>query len=192
MALKTRLIRLLSAPRLREIDRFMGASGSGAAETAPPAAGPGRSDAFRHGARLSRDPDRGAIRLAGTGNRLRRFHAVHRADAPGRSGRLLARRGPLVRQIVGTTSAKSKFIPVSREGLRGCHMRGPARHRLPDQLAMARHGRILGQNADARRQPASRNDRRPRSGRRPGRPFWIENTAPAAGPGCAFRSPRRR
>ena len=44
---------------------------------------------------------------------------------------------------------------------------GPARHRLPDQLAMARHGRILGQNADARRQPASRNDRRPRSGRRP-------------------------
>lgn len=125
MALKTRLIRLLSAPRLREIDRFM------------------EHPAQVQQRQLRRLLDRAAPTLFGTEHG---FHAIRTAeqfasrvpvtDYDGFTPYIeRMRRGEAdvcwpgeVRWFAkssGTTSAKSKFIPVSREGLRGCHMRGP-------------------------------------------------------------------
>lgn len=125
MALKTRLIRLLSAPRLREIDRFM------------------KHPAQVQQRQLRRLLDRAAPTLFGTEHG---FHAIRTAeqfasrvpvtDYDGFTPYIeRMRRGEAdvcwpgeVRWFAkssGTTSAKSKFIPVSREGLRGCHMRGP-------------------------------------------------------------------
>ena len=118
MALKTRLIRVLSAPRLREIDRFM------------------KHPAQVQQRQLRRLLDRAAPTLFGTEHG---FHAIRTAeqfasrvpvtDYDGFTPYIeRMRRGEAdvcwpgeVRWFAkssGTTSAKSKFIPVSREGLR--------------------------------------------------------------------------
>lgn len=125
MALTTKLIRLIYAPRLHAIDRFM------------------RDPVWTQRRQLETLLDKASGTVFG---REHGFGGIRTADD-------FARRVPIgeyedfrpyidrirsgeqnvtwpteIRWFAkssGTTSTKSKFIPVSREGLRCCHMRGP-------------------------------------------------------------------
>ena len=125
MPLITQLVRLISSNRLRRIDRFMEHPADVQREQLRSLLDRARDTSFgrehRFGAIRSADAFASEVPVTdydGFSRYIDRMRAGEQNVAWPSEIRWFAKSS-------GTTSAKSKFIPVSEEGLRGCHMRGP-------------------------------------------------------------------
>ena len=125
MSWTTKLIRLFYTPRLHAIDRFMRRP----AETQQRQLEKLLDKAAR--TEFGREHDFGSIRTADAFRRnvpVVEYEDFRRYIDRIRSGERNVTWPTEIRWFAkssGTTSTKSKFIPVSEEGLHGCHMRGP-------------------------------------------------------------------